>query len=312
MKAAKAAAILIPLALLSGLGYGAYRFFGQGFRVNAPSATPPVKQAWQAAETKPEPEKKPADRTPFAILESHDGELTVYRDGRSVALEPKLELQPGDALETGPWSEARILWLGYGRTAIDERARLVIGKTELGGDGWKARVKLEGGRIWTRLERLLSGSSAFEVRAGDVVTAVRGTSFGVTYADSVKVQVVASKVAVSHVRDRAPTEVEQARGAVEPVEESLGDPVTVEAGKEIVIQPLVPGQGPAPALPEPQPSAEDPTTDPFVEGANAPMTQDELEGRGPASRPPEATGGASSTGGTADSGGLDLLNVTPQ
>lgn len=312
MKAAKAAAILIPLVLLSGLVYGAYRFFGSGFRVNAPPAAPVAKQAERLAETRTEPKEAAEGKKALAILEDHDGELVIFRGGKTADVRPKMELLEGDAIEVGPWSSARILWLGYGRTVIDEGSRVVISRAAGREGAWTARLKLEGGRIWTRFENLMLDGSSFEVRSGSLITSVRGTSFGVERTlQDVKVTVTESSVAAFYVRDREPTSEERARGMTEPVEETVGEPVTVAAGQQVTTAADLPDQDLTPLIPSPVP-ATGLETDLFIKGADVPATPDELEGRAPSVKPAEASGSGSSTGGTADGGGLNLLNVTPQ
>lgn len=56
MKAAKVAAITVPLVLLAGLGYGAYRFFGSGFKANQPSVLLKQTEPPTATGSAPEPD----------------------------------------------------------------------------------------------------------------------------------------------------------------------------------------------------------------------------------------------------------------
>lgn len=71
MKAAKVAAITVPLVLLAGLGYGAYRFFGSGFKANRPSAL--MKQTEPPTATGPVPETDSVVGTPEELLPSSPG-----------------------------------------------------------------------------------------------------------------------------------------------------------------------------------------------------------------------------------------------
>lgn len=314
MKAAKAAAILIPLALLALAGYGGYRLFGGGFKVNEPPAS---LSAAPTRDIRAMPDEPAQATGPLAVLESYEGEVEVVRQGRAVGPEAGMELAAGDEVAAGTGASARILWLGYGRTVLDQDTRVGIRRLADEAGAWRSRLKLDSGRIWTRFERLLTGSSAFEVRSGDVITAVRGTSFGVELGlEAMRIQVTDSAVAASYVRDREPTRDERARGLADPVEEAVGETRTVAAGQELRTAAAIPREGPAPTLPEPFPMSEEALTDPFIRSADVPLGADELAGRPPTDTPGGGGGATSSAsevgGGAADMyDGLNLLNVTP-
>ncbi|MCE9586641.1 FecR family protein [Candidatus Uhrbacteria bacterium] len=133
-----------------------------------------------------------------ATLGDATGSVTVTRDGEALALSPFMTLMVGDRIETGADGRAEIGWTGYGRTLIASNTKLTITVAEHGDsdDGIMAKMKLESGRIWTRLERLLSSGSSFEVKASNVVATVRGTSFGIGLDQPGRVEI---KVAESHV-----------------------------------------------------------------------------------------------------------------
>jgi len=104
----------------------------------------------------------------------------------------------GDVVETEAGASAALIWPDYGRTLIDESSKLTITQADETNGNLNAKLKLDGGRIWTRLERLLGAGSGFDVRASNVVATVRGTSFGVDarVANAINIQVAESKVAV--------------------------------------------------------------------------------------------------------------------
>ena len=141
------------------------------------------------------------DVSSIATLGDAIGSVTVMRNGSALTLTPFMPLIVGDRIETGADGHAEIGWTGYGRTLIASNSKLTITAVDQGSndDGITAKMKLEGGRIWTRLEKLLSGGSSFEVKASNVVATVRGTSFGVglDQPGQVEVKVAESNVQVS-------------------------------------------------------------------------------------------------------------------
>ncbi len=155
-----------------------------------------------------------------ATLGNANGSVTVTREGEILALSPFMPLLVNDEIQTGADGRAEIGWSGYGRTLIAPNTKLTItvaqqGETE---EGIMAKLKLESGRIWTRLEKLLSAGSSFEVKASNVVATVRGTSFGVGLDQPGKVEV---KVAESN--------VQIARTVDADSDEIVGFPITMGA-----------------------------------------------------------------------------------
>lgn len=136
--------------------------------------------------------------TSVATLGDASGDVVIMRDGETLTLTPFMPLMVDDRIETGADGKAEIAWTGYGRTLIAANTKLTITSADHGSsdDGIAAKLKLEAGRVWTRLERLLSSGSSFEVKASNVVATVRGTSFGVGLDQPGKVEV---KVAESNV-----------------------------------------------------------------------------------------------------------------
>jgi hypothetical protein len=76
----------------------------------------------------------------------------------------------------------------------------------------RVRLKVESGRVWTRLQKLLGRDSSFTTQVSDVIATVRGTSFGHGFdgAANVWVKVKESQVALIHTNavDAEPTEAE--------------------------------------------------------------------------------------------------------
>jgi hypothetical protein len=92
------------------------------------------------------------------------------------------EIHAGDTVKTGADSEAEILWGDQGVTRLDQGTELEITDAPADGSGAASSVislKLNAGRVWNRMLKLLDVDSAMEVRTSDVVATVRGTSYGI-------------------------------------------------------------------------------------------------------------------------------------
>src|SRR5688572_17510849 len=92
------------------------------------------------------------------------------------------EVHAGNMVKTGADSEAEILWGDQGVTRLDQNTELVIDDAPVDGSGAESsviRLKVNAGRVWNRMLKLLDVDSAMEVRTSDVVATVRGTSYGI-------------------------------------------------------------------------------------------------------------------------------------
>jgi len=141
--------------------------------------------------------------TGTAYLTDIKGDVYVTHEGKrdDAAQGPVAE---GDVIETEAGASAALIWPDYGRTLVDENSKLTVTQANQGsGDDLNVKLKLDNGRIWTRLERLLGTGSGFDVRSSNVVATVRGTSFGVDARNTsaVSIQVAESKVAVQKMTD---------------------------------------------------------------------------------------------------------------
>ncbi len=144
-----------------------------------------------------------------AYLTEIEGQVYVTHEGERMEAEQG-PVSEGDVIETGNDSSAAIIWPEYGRTVIDANSKITLTKAEKDGDKLNVNMKMDFGRMWTRLERLLGRDSGFEVRASNVVATVRGTSFGVERprtGGNVKVQVAESRVAVKKMKSADSDEV---------------------------------------------------------------------------------------------------------
>ena len=133
-----------------------------------------------------------------AFLRNIEGDVTYTRDGASFVATDYLALKEGDIVKTGAHAGAAIYWSGYGRTVLEENTEVTVSRAERPGkDGLRARLHLEAGRTWTRIQKLLGANSDMTIESSDVVATVRGTSFGIDHTgDAVQVRVLESKVAV--------------------------------------------------------------------------------------------------------------------
>ncbi|MEI7511874.1 MAG: FecR family protein [Candidatus Uhrbacteria bacterium] len=89
--------------------------------------------------------------------------------------------QAGDTIRTGEGGEARIVWGDRGTTRLDAGSEITLETIPEDGSlnpGAKIKIKLESGRIWSRVIKLLDLGSSMQVESSAVVATVRGTSFG--------------------------------------------------------------------------------------------------------------------------------------
>lgn len=133
-----------------------------------------------------------------AFLRNIEGDVTYERGGGNFKATNYMALNEGDVVRTGKNSSAAIYWSGYGRTLLEEQTEVTVSLAERPSkETIRARLKLEAGRTWTRIEKLLGANSDVTIQASDVVATVRGTSFGVdAIGDDVQVRVAQSEVGV--------------------------------------------------------------------------------------------------------------------
>lgn len=123
-----------------------------------------------------------AEKLPSIRVQAVSG-TTEYKTGDvwSVVADVQ-EIHTGDTVKTGADSEAQILWGDQGVTRLDPSTEIVIAEAPTDGAGDDAsiiRLKVNAGRIWNRMLKLLDVDSAMEVTTSDVVATVRGTSYGI-------------------------------------------------------------------------------------------------------------------------------------
>lgn len=126
-------------------------------------------------------------------------ELKRKNESEWKTLETSTDVQVGDSIRTGAGGLAEIRWGDRGVSRIDPLSELTIEavpEDEQAATNAVIRLRLSGGRVWTRLLKLLDVSSDAEVTTGNVVATVRGTAFGVVSNEGADIAVTESVVAV--------------------------------------------------------------------------------------------------------------------
>jgi ferric-dicitrate binding protein FerR (iron transport regulator) len=188
---------LIALVLLGIAGFAAWRILPPLLNKAMNSV---VNQAQNAA-LKQMGMSALGSTTGTAYLTDLNGDVYVTHAGQR-ADASQGPVAEGDEVETASGASATLIWPDYGRTVLDANSKLVVTQANKTGDNLNVKLKLNAGRIWTRLERLLGAGSGFEVRASNVVATVRGTSFGVDnrVGGNVSIQVAESHVGIQKMR----------------------------------------------------------------------------------------------------------------
>ncbi len=91
------------------------------------------------------------------------------------------EVASGDALRTGAGSSVEIVWDDRGVTRLDANTQMTIESAPAdAGSVLQAQtaLRLDSGRVWSRLLKLMDVDSSFAVKTDTTVATVRGTIFG--------------------------------------------------------------------------------------------------------------------------------------
>lgn len=84
----------------------------------------------------------------------------------------------GSVITTGPDSSVVLSWFGAGETRLGADTELRIDTASSSSDGSMiVMLKLESGRVWSRILRLLDLEGDMTIETNDVVATVRGTAF---------------------------------------------------------------------------------------------------------------------------------------
>lgn len=107
------------------------------------------------------------------------GTASVIRAGTQAkeAANNGMELKLGDKIVTDQGSMVSVSAFDRAVSRLDENTTLTVTEASLQGTTFVARWKLDAGRAWSRVLRLMDLESAYEGQANQVVATVRGTSF---------------------------------------------------------------------------------------------------------------------------------------
>lgn len=122
----------------------------------------------------------PAEADARARIVATEGMVTVRgADGVERAATQDMILAEGETVVTGADGKATIDWFGMGETRVGESSQALLQRAQASEGATQVRLRLETGRVWSRVLRLLDLGSDISVETSDVVATVRGTSFDV-------------------------------------------------------------------------------------------------------------------------------------
>ncbi len=116
-------------------------------------------------------------------------------------------------------------------TMVDYNSEVVVSTSD---DTTKNNIELLGGELWARAKKSAEQGEFFEIKTGNAVAVVRGTSFGVNFAGGItEVNVTEGEV---FVYKKDPTTGEPIQGTETSVK--AGFKAIIEDGKDIVVIPI--------------------------------------------------------------------------
>ncbi|MFA6099843.1 MAG: Ig-like domain-containing protein [Patescibacteria group bacterium] len=140
---------------------------------------------------------------PKLQLVMEKGTASVVRAGSQTkeSASNGMELKPGDQVMTDQGAAVSITSFDRAVTRLDENTTLTITEASLQGTSFVARWKLEAGRAWSRVLRLMDLDSAYEGQSNQVIATVRGTSFVMT-ASQDKVSLMVEHAAIREAKNK--------------------------------------------------------------------------------------------------------------
>lgn len=119
--------------------------------------------------------------TLVAHIVSTTGTVTVlHADGKSETAVPGLSVTDGAEIWTRETGEASIEFFSGSRVALWHDTKLKIDHASVDEKNWMKQIvtlRLESGRIWSRILKLLDADSEYAVSVNNVNAVVRGTAF---------------------------------------------------------------------------------------------------------------------------------------
>ena len=121
------------------------------------------------------------------ILTTIRSEVTALRgtDRVAASVEASTTLSDSDSVRTGAMGRALLEDEDF-KTVIDHDSELSIADVALA----QAKLDLNSGSVWLRVEKVFGKGEGVEVNTPNAVAAVRGTSFGVSYANGTTTLIV--------------------------------------------------------------------------------------------------------------------------
>lgn len=122
----------------------------------------------------------------FTRLESFEGDVVVYRDGKDLEVYAGMELQENDFISTDSLSSAVIEYFDDSVSRLSSDTDLVLKKLERDIDNLantNVEVQIIDGQLWSKVLNLVSQKSSFVVVAEDVYAKANRAAFDVKVRD---------------------------------------------------------------------------------------------------------------------------------
>ncbi|MFA5129873.1 MAG: FecR domain-containing protein [Patescibacteria group bacterium] len=119
-------------------------------------------------------------RTAALNIESQGVQIRRTRDAGWEQANSGMQIYEGWSVKTDENGRATIRFYDQGETRLSQNTEIVVDKAsfEMSGAGRMiVSVKLQTGRVWSRILKLLDIGSSYDVRTTNIVATVRGTSF---------------------------------------------------------------------------------------------------------------------------------------
>ncbi|HVM91032.1 MAG TPA: FecR domain-containing protein [Verrucomicrobiae bacterium] len=122
----------------------------------------------------------PDQAAPTATLTDVEGQVSVKAPNAAdfVLAKEGTEVAEGSSIRTGSDGKATVSWYGQAESRLGPDTTIdVLTADDDEESGASLRLRLEAGRVWSRVQRLLDVDADVTVETSDVVATVRGTSF---------------------------------------------------------------------------------------------------------------------------------------
>jgi hypothetical protein len=171
--------------------------------------------------TQPEPQNQVQSAS--AVVTPLSADVSIREENKSNfrVIGEATSTVPGTSVRTSSQGRAIIESSFSHPTALDYSSEIVI-KDSNSADK-KTTLQLNTGSMWARAKKLVEKGEFYEIKTGNAVAVVRGTSFGLTYKDNKSTLIVKEGEVSFYNKDKT---------TGEPIE---GTEVVVEAGNKAVI-----------------------------------------------------------------------------